>query len=143
MGKIFAKINRSFLREYNNQTEELQLSFSVCKSEEFNCKDGGCVPMHERCNSVQNCEDNSDEEHCRLIEIDQFYQKGQQPPPKRGQNKTEVSSSNLTAIESLIIFFCRLRWISTFYNFWKLSRKITSSGSNFDSIFIGNFCLRA
>ena len=44
---------------------------SSCDSTEFCCDDGACVPMGDRCNSRPDCEDNSDEIGCSLIEVDE------------------------------------------------------------------------
>nr|prf enteropeptidase [Rattus norvegicus] len=35
-----------------------------CQDDEFQCKDGNCIPMGNLCDSYQHCSDGSDEAHC-------------------------------------------------------------------------------
>jgi hypothetical protein len=43
------------------------LSFTdkkTCGPHEFQCKNNNCIPDHWRCDSQNDCSDNSDEENC-------------------------------------------------------------------------------
>ena len=44
-----------------------------CRKEEFNCFDGTCVAMEQRCNGKIDCDDKSDELRCDMIFIDRSY----------------------------------------------------------------------
>ena len=45
-----------------------QLTISLCSlSSEFTCNSGQCIPLTKRCDNLQDCEDNSDEEDCTII----------------------------------------------------------------------------
>lgn len=45
-----------------------QLTVSICKlSSEYTCNSGQCIPLTKRCDNLQDCEDNSDEEDCTII----------------------------------------------------------------------------
>ena len=35
-----------------------------CSSSQFTCANGQCVPLTARCNSINECADNSDEQNC-------------------------------------------------------------------------------
>ena len=35
-----------------------------CEENEFACKNGECINEHWKCDAIQDCEDNSDEEGC-------------------------------------------------------------------------------
>ena len=50
------------------------LSLHACDEEaEFNCNDGGCIPIQERCDSRLDCGDGSDESQCHIIEVPNTY----------------------------------------------------------------------
>lgn len=36
----------------------------TCGPHEFQCKNNNCIPDHWRCDSQNDCSDNSDEENC-------------------------------------------------------------------------------
>ena len=42
------------------------LTFTVCRTTEFSCDDGQCIPIVLRCNDVINCRDSSDEKNCNV-----------------------------------------------------------------------------
>ena len=52
------------------------LKLTGCNPEgEFTCDDGPCVKMEERCNQIPDCRDKSDENHCKLIVLENSYNK--------------------------------------------------------------------
>ena len=38
--------------------------FYAAPGDEFSCSSGVCIPMIQRCNNINDCEDKSDEAHC-------------------------------------------------------------------------------
>ena len=52
------------------------LKLSGCNpSGEFTCNDGQCVTMEQRCNQIPNCRDKSDEVDCKLLILENNYNK--------------------------------------------------------------------
>ena len=50
------------------------LHLNACNDrEQFNCRDGSCIPIENRCNSEYDCQDGDDESDCNLIGIPQSY----------------------------------------------------------------------
>ena len=45
-------------------SESTTFSPTGCDSYEFQCSDGTCIPDYWECDDFEDCEDNSDEEHC-------------------------------------------------------------------------------
>lgn len=60
----------------------VQLSLSSCDEDSFNCADGSCIPIYQRCDQVCQCKDNSDEMNCDRLFINSTYQKQQSPEPE-------------------------------------------------------------
>jgi hypothetical protein len=48
-----------------NTTQKVQANLNSCM-ENFNCDSGDCIPMAQRCNGVNDCEDSSDEFNCKV-----------------------------------------------------------------------------
>ena len=44
-------------RNGENGTDLVALNINSCKSDEFNCGDGSCVPINQRCDGDINCPD--------------------------------------------------------------------------------------
>ena len=51
-----------------------RLGLSSCPSTQFNCADGNCVEMNQRCNQIAECPDGSDEFNCQIIPVINQYQ---------------------------------------------------------------------
>ncbi|XP_029186888.2 sortilin-related receptor-like [Acropora millepora] len=55
-------------------TKECKTLSGTCKTNEFKCTNGACIPLHWRCDHDNDCGDNSDEQNCRntTCQSDQF-----------------------------------------------------------------------
>ena len=54
----------------------VKVNINACEDKnEFNCEDGSCIPIEERCNSKFDCNDGTDERDCERIAIPKFYLK--------------------------------------------------------------------
>ena len=51
------------------------IKFTTCKSGEFTCNDGQCISIEQRCDQTSNCNDRSDEESCKMLDIEENYSK--------------------------------------------------------------------
>ena len=49
------------------------LKLTGCMKGEFTCNNGQCIKMEERCDQIMDCNDESDEENCRLIVFKNNY----------------------------------------------------------------------
>ena len=49
------------------------LKLTGCMKGEFTCNNGQCIKMDERCDQIMDCNDESDEENCRLIVFKNNY----------------------------------------------------------------------
>ena len=67
------------------------MSFNACNSSEFNCNDGNCVAMEERCDGRIDCTDKSDEIGCEMITVDDSYLKNIPAPPEVNDEAAEVA----------------------------------------------------
>ena len=66
------------IREYHLSENlgggSVTLTLHACdEGAEFNCNDGGCIPIQERCDSRLDCGDGSDESQCGMIEVPNTY----------------------------------------------------------------------
>ena len=55
--------------------KQVQVKLTSCGKGNFTCSDGECVSMNERCNQISNCKDKSDEEHCKMLIMEDNYNK--------------------------------------------------------------------
>ena len=47
-----------------------RVKMTSCLKGEFTCNDGQCIDMEERCDQTANCLDKSDEENCRMVNME-------------------------------------------------------------------------
>ena len=55
--------------------KQVKVKLTSCGEGSFTCSDGECVSMNERCNQISNCKDKSDEEHCKMLIMEDNYNK--------------------------------------------------------------------
>ncbi|XP_018018358.2 uncharacterized protein LOC108674884 [Hyalella azteca] len=67
------------------QTDEILLAFTVCRTSEFSCDDGQCIPIQKRCDDILNCRDSSDEKSCSVIKTPKNYDAVYIPPLRTGE----------------------------------------------------------
>ena len=60
---------------------QVDLKMTSCKVGEFTCRDGACIRMANRCNQVADCIDKSDERDCKIVVLEEGYNK-RVPPIK-------------------------------------------------------------
>ena len=65
-------------REYHLSEDlgggSITLTLNACEEgTEYNCDDGSCIPIEQRCDSHLDCSDGSDERQCLTIEIPTTY----------------------------------------------------------------------
>ena len=78
------------------------LSFDRCNDEEYNCDDGTCIDMSNRCNGRHECYDHSDEFDCRFIELPESY-KIEVPPLSADNNDYLIISFDHLEIDIIEI----------------------------------------
>ena len=74
-----------------------------CHQSEFNCRNGTCIDMTQRCNQEKDCSDGSDEKDCRIVVPGSGYQKDKPAPPrdKTSDKNTVKISMTLERIQSI------------------------------------------
>lgn len=61
------------------------LSLTICRTTQFACADGQCVPQTARCDDILHCHDHSDEHDCHVVERSKGYDATTVPPPRPGE----------------------------------------------------------
>ena len=59
--------------------EVQMIKFTSCKKGFFTCNDGVCIDMNQRCDQTAHCEDSSDEKNCKLVLMEENYNKNIAP----------------------------------------------------------------
>jgi hypothetical protein len=47
-----------------DNSDEKDCDKPKCRGDQFDCKNGECIPGHLQCNGATECQDGSDEENC-------------------------------------------------------------------------------
>ena len=55
------------------QPYNLTLKLSGCLEDEFTCNDGQCIDINTRCDQINDCRDESDEQECQLLVLNKGY----------------------------------------------------------------------
>ena len=66
-----------------------ELKMSGCQQGNFTCDNGQCVNMEKRCNQKVDCSDDSDERNCRVLVLNDGYNK--RLPPKNIGDSVDVN----------------------------------------------------
>ena len=70
-----------------------ELKLTGCKDGQFTCDDGQCIDMEERCNTLPNCKDKSDERNCQILWLEHGYNKNIPPISGAGNKVVPVNVS--------------------------------------------------
>ncbi|XP_071742933.1 uncharacterized protein [Lepeophtheirus salmonis] len=64
---ITGKCNGEYFKE-----KKIILKMTDCGTSEFSCKSGECMPFNTQCNGIVDCEDQSDEENCHHLRLNNY-----------------------------------------------------------------------
>ena len=70
-----------------------KLTLTLCNFQQFNCIDGSCISIDERCDGKVNCKDGSDEDECKSFTTSLGYRKHLVPAPTDHLEDMQVSVS--------------------------------------------------
>ena len=103
-----------------NVEYKLEMAITACRQSEFNCRNGTCIDMIQRCNQWKDCTDGSDEMDCRIVVIPSGYQKDKPAPPrdKNSAKNSVMISMKLESIQSIsetersiaLLFNLEMQW---------------------------------
>ena len=101
---VFSKNGREMPLGINNWTKgaidvRLMLHKSILQPGQFCCDDGSCISSDLVCDSVLNCQDDSDERGCHKVILSKNYNKDNPPRPKDLKKVTDHYFSIKTRIE--------------------------------------------
>ena len=78
------------------------MKLSNCKEDEFTCDDGQCVKMIERCDQIVDCHDKSDERGCKIVHLEEGYNKRVPPISIKGGKRKKMKPVQVKA--SLLLY---------------------------------------
>ncbi|XP_063889382.1 uncharacterized protein LOC135116084 isoform X3 [Scylla paramamosain] len=81
----------------------VNLTLSICRSDQFTCSDGTCIPLGNRCDLRIDCGDQSDEAQCSVVQLPKGYRNTIPPPPtKEGSPLQILFYINIIAFPSIV-----------------------------------------
>ena len=80
--------------------QEISLTFSACRQDQFTCEDGQCIDVNYRCDHNTECDDQSDEIGCELITFKKGYLKGIVPKETVDNHRKARNVSLMVNIKS-------------------------------------------
>ncbi|XP_042203075.1 uncharacterized protein LOC121853174 [Homarus americanus] len=72
-------------QRWSVEGQEVVLALTTCRTTQFACDDGQCVPHTSRCDDIVHCGDSSDEANCQVVERPLGYDPYYAPPPRPGE----------------------------------------------------------
>ncbi len=86
----------------DNISKQTKLSLTACPRGSFNCDDGTCLDLANKCDSSADCPDNSDEKNCTILLFSSDYTKEQIPDKHTGYGNTTNSVSVSVTISDIL-----------------------------------------
>ena len=68
---------------------QLNLHLKVDRPGHFCCDDGACIDSSLACDGDYHCDDDSDEKHCKLVNLNKGY-RNDTPPKRKEENKVSL-----------------------------------------------------
>ena len=114
----------------------LMVKVTACGEDEFTCHDGMCILSSMACDEIRDCKDGSDEQHCNLVVLNDYYNRKMPPVPKLGEQTTKIGIRMI--IEKIfqlseanqeydIKFVLKMSWYDTRLTFHNLKEKTYSN----------------
>ena len=70
---------------FEGKEYSLEMKLTGCNKTQFTCDDGNCITMEQRCNQMPDCDDKSDELNCRILYLEEGYNKRVPPVGTTGK----------------------------------------------------------
>ena len=93
----------------------LFVTFTACKKGQFTCSSGHCVDIKAKCDSIMDCEDGSDEEHCPVFIVPDTYKLRASPNGSPLKVYASIIIQSFPVIETVeltfsVNYYLALRW---------------------------------
>ena len=85
LGKHIWTISGDNYMCFEGEDYTIEMKLTGCNKTQFTCNDGSCVKMEERCNQIPECKDKSDEKNCKVLKLDDGYNKRVPPVATTGR----------------------------------------------------------
>ncbi|XP_050704351.1 uncharacterized protein LOC126989800 [Eriocheir sinensis] len=97
---------------------EVELLLTSCHNNEYTCNDGSCIQKSRRCDLSVDCDDQSDEMDCSVVDVPKGYAAQLPPPTYKGTslpiffaiNITSVRRFDLASFTIAIDAYMRMQW---------------------------------
>ena len=118
----------------SGENHTLNLTLTACGEGMYTCDNGDCVPLEQRCNTAQNCEDGSDEIECTILHIPSGYRQASPPPPRHVGKPIQIemevfiiaySEIDVNKMKMTVDFILNFSWFDSRLSFHNLKESFS------------------
>lgn len=122
----------------------IEMSLSACGEKDYMCDSGQCIDLQARCDAKDDCDDETDEDNCSILEVPEGYRSFKPPKNVEEPNeplKPEVQFQFIRFLEIddvleaiQLEFVVQLTWMETRFKYYNLDDDMYANMMSVDNV---------